>query len=139
MLRTLTDGLDGVLVIEQAESLDLVFQAITVSVDGNGVRTETVVNPQNLLSLTVTLFNEADGAVINSRNAQNILGANGGSIVSTEVRLRLQPVDNPIVDTDLDRSEIEYHVARFSFTWSDGVLTRTGIEEVRFGVRRVTT
>jgi len=136
MLRTLTDGLDGVLVIEQAESLDLVFQAVTVSVDGNGVRTETVVNPQNLLSLTVTLFNESNNAIINSRNAQDILGANGGSIVSTEVRLRLQPEDNPVVSIELQRGNFEYHVARFTFTWNDGVLVRTGTKEVRFAVRK---
>ena len=137
MLRTLTDGLDGVLVIEQAESLDLVFQAITVSVDGNNVRTETVVNPQNLLSLTVTLFAEPDNTIINSRANQSILGVNGGTLEATLVRLRLQPADNIIVDTDLERGDVEYHVARFVFTWSDGVLTRTGVEEVRFAVRKV--
>ena len=137
MLRTLTDGLDGVLTIEQGDSLDLTLQVVTVSVSGTGARTETVVNPSNLLSLTVTLFNEADETIINSRTNQSILGANGGTLEATLVRLRLQPNDNIIVDTDLERNDVEYHVARFVFSWSDGVLTRTGVEEVRFAVRKV--
>ena len=137
MLRTLTDGLDGVLTIEQGDSLDLTLQVVTVSVSGTGARTETVVNPSNLLSLTVTLFNEADEAIVNSRTNQNILGVNGGTIEATLVRLRLQPSDSIIVDADLERGDVEYHVARFVFTWGDGVLTRTGVEEVRFAVRKV--
>ena len=136
MLRTLTDGLDGTLTIEQGDSLDLTLQVITVSVSGNGARTESVVNPSNLLSLTVTLFAEADETIINSRTNQSILGVNGGTLEATLVRLRLQPADNIIVDADLERNDVEYHVARFVFTWSDGVLTRTGVEEVRFAVRK---
>ena len=136
MLRTLTDGLDGILTIEQGDSLDLTLQVITVSVSGTGARTESVVNPSNLLSLTVTLFAEADETIINSRTNQSILGANGGTLEATLVRLRLQPADNIIVDADLERDDVEYHVARFVFTWSDGVLTRTGVEEVRFAVRK---
>ena len=137
MLRTLTDGLDGILTIEQGDSLDLTLQVITVSVSGTGARTESVVNPSNLLSLTVTLFAEADETIINSRTNQSILGVNGGTLEATLVRLRLQPNDNIIVDADLERGDVEYHVARFVFTWSDGVLTRTGVEEVRFAVRKL--
>ena len=135
--RTLYDGSDAPLVIDQAESLDLVFTALTVAVSAGNVRTETVIAASNLLTLTLTLYDVIAGSVINGRSAQNVLGANGGTVEASAVRIRLQPLDNPIVSATLAVGGVEWHVARLTYTWNDGVTTRTGIEEVRFGVRRV--
>lgn len=135
--RTLYDGSDAPLVIEQAESFDLVFMALTVDVSAGNVRTETVIAASNLLTLTLTLYDAASGSVINSRSAQDVLGVNGGTVEASAVRIRLQPLDNPIVSATLAVGGVEWHVARLTYTWNDGVTTRTGIEEVRFGVRRV--
>lgn len=135
--RTLYDGSDAPLVIEQAESLDLVFTAITVAVSAGNVRTETVIPAANLATLTLTLFEASAGRILNNRSAQNVLGANGGTVESSSVRIRLQPLDNAITLPTLAVGGVEWHVARLNYTWNDGVTTRTGIEEVRFGVRRV--
>jgi hypothetical protein len=90
----------------------------------------------SLLSLTATLYDEATESIINSRNAQSVLDANGGTVASDgTLTLRLQPLDAVIVGT-LDAGEIEAHVLLIGWTWSDGVLTRTGKETREIGVRK---
>jgi hypothetical protein len=76
--------------------------------DGNAVQPET---------LTVTLYNQADGAIINSRNAINILNANGGSVSAGVGYWIMDPDDNAIVN---DARDEEIHVALFEWTWNSG-------------------
>jgi len=88
-------------------------------------------------TLKLTLYNETTNAVINSRNAQNVNGANGGSIDADGIlTMNLDAADNPIVDSTLGVGDLENHVARFTWTWTGG---RTGIQELRFRVRKLAT
>lgn len=81
----------------------------------------------SILTLTATLFDEASEDLINSRNAQTVLDANGG-VVATDgtLVLRLQPADNVIVSTTLEAEKTERHILKVEWTWNDGVLVRTG-------------
>lgn len=91
--------------------------------------TGTAIAKANLATLTCTLTNEADGSVINSRSAQSVLDANGGTVASDgTLTLRMQPADNVIVGT-IPAGGSETHKLTLAWTWSDGVLTRTGKEE----------
>ncbi len=47
----------------------------------------------DLTAATCTLFNESDGAILNSRNAQTVYGANGGTYTPT------------VTITDIDRTD----------------------------------
>lgn len=87
-----------------------------------------------LLTLTVTLFDRSTRAVINSRNAQNIIDANGGTVATDgAITFRLQPLDNVMVGS----GDSEEHVTRFTWTWNDGSATRTGIKEYAFRVNKL--
>lgn len=98
-----------------------------------------------LATLTITLFNKpTDGdptpSVINSRNAQSVLDANGGTVTAAGVlTMKLDASDNTIIDTtNIAVGEHETHVARLTWTWTDDDGdTRTGIEELEFDVQRV--
>lgn len=90
----------------------------------------------NLATLTATLVDENTGDVINSRDAQSVLDANGGTVASDgTLTLRLQPADSAIVTTG-DAGTIEGHILRLTWTWSDGVMTRTGVQEWGIKVQR---
>lgn len=89
-----------------------------------------------ILSLVLTLYDRASLQVINSRNEQNVKDANGGTIaVDGELTMRFNPVDNVIVGSNTT----EEHIARFKWTWNDGVEVRTGIEEILFSVTNLPT
>jgi len=67
-------------------------------------------------SLKLTLYNRADGAIINSRNQQNVLNANGVTIDdSGNLTWTIEPADNPIIDATLSYEE---HIALFELGWS---------------------
>lgn len=84
----------------------------------------------SLTTLTLTLYNRADGSIINSRNAQDVLNANNVTVDSAGlITWTMQPADNPIVD---DTREIERHVALWVWTYSSG--TKTGRHETEFDV-----
>jgi len=92
-----------------------------------------------LLSFTITLYNENDNAIINSRDSEDAKNVNshtvatGGSFV-----VRLDPDDAVIVTQTPTTSEpcLQYHIAKLVWTWHDGTSVRTGIEQVRFGVQK---
>lgn len=91
----------------------------------------------SLATLTCTLLNAADGAVINSRSNQNILDANGSTVTTAGVlTLRLEPDDNAIVNTNLSSGQTESHYLTVTWTWSDGTATRTGKQEWELLVRK---
>lgn len=122
--------------IDQGESVDVT----NVLYDTTG----TALTTAAIVTLTATLSNASTSAAINSRNAQDILGVNGGSIADNAdgevvLTLKLQPLDNVIVaETDPDRPE--EHYLMISWTWVDaGGLTRTGKHEWLLKVRLVPT
>ena len=94
----------------------------------------------NLATLKATLYDVESNSVINSRDDQSVLDANDG-VVATDgtLTLRLQPEDHVIVTADLPAGSTESHVLRLTWTWSDGVRTRTGIQEWQYQVEKLPT
>lgn len=76
----------------------------------------------DITAFTLTLFNDANDAIINSRDEQSILNENGGTYHATTgaFTLTFASLDNPIVDTTLPRGAKETHTALLSLTWPDG-------------------
>jgi hypothetical protein len=129
VIQMLRDSKNAPAVVQSGESCNVVvtFQDLT------GV---TIVKA-SLITLTVTQFEQKTAAIINSRNNQSILDANGGSVASDgTLTLRLQPLDSVISNTNTNVETSEVHVLRFDFTWSDGVSTRTGRENRGLSVER---
>ena len=73
----------------------------------------------SLTTLTVTLFNVADSAIINSRDGTDIKNANGGELdiggVDGVGAWTMDPDDNEIIGTS---KAVEYHTALFEWTWA---------------------
>lgn len=71
-------------------------------------------------SLTLTLYDRATDGIINSRNAQDIKNANGGTLHATSgaFTLTLSALDNPIVTTSTAAQAIETHYALIQASWS---------------------
>lgn len=87
----------------------------------------------SLNTLTLTLYNSADKAIINSRNAQNVLNANNVVVDSSgNLTWTMQPADNAISGS----GEFETHVALFEYTWASS--TKRGSHEVTLKVRDIT-
>ena len=92
-----------------------------------------------ILTLTATLINAADGVVINSREDQDVNNVGTATITALGVlTLRLQPLDNVIVSTTLCNEGVEPHYLTLTWTWNDGVATRTGKQEWEILVRKIT-
>lgn len=73
----------------------------------------------NLSTLTATLYVKRSGAIINSRNAQSILNANGGTVDSSgNGTLTLTPADNAIVSAT---GAEEDHELLIEWTYAAGV------------------
>ena len=69
-----------------------------------------------LSSLKLTLYNRADGSIINARNQQNALNANGVTVDSSgNLTWTMEPADNPIIDATLSYEE---HAALFEIGWA---------------------
>jgi len=95
---------------------------------------DAVVPAADLTVVTLTLYNIADGAIINSRDAQNVLNANNVVITSGGVLTwTMQQGDNTIVDTTL---EYEAHMALFEYTWDSG--NKGSVHEVNLTVESLT-
>jgi hypothetical protein len=100
--------------------------------------TETAIPAASIDTLTLLLYDQrteldspgSTDAVINSRNRQNILNANGCTASSSgAVVLTLTPADNVIVNTGYSS---ERHVALFEWTYAAGL--KAGKEEVLLDV-----
>jgi len=92
----------------------------------------------SIATLTLTLYDSATGAIINSRNAQNVNGVNGGSFTSGNYVIELDSADTTAVGDIADNSS-QVRVARIEFTYSDGDTTRKGIEQFSFKVEKMKT
>ena len=76
-------------------------------------------------TLTLTPYDKETGTIINSRNAQNVLNANGVTVDSSgNLVWTMDPADNTIVTAT---NEQELHVALFEWTYST---TKKGKHEV---------
>jgi hypothetical protein len=96
-----------------------------------------------LTTFALTLFDQATGQIINTRQGQSVKNANGFSVYDTlqtdpvtgqtyNVLGRLDPADNAIVGT----GAIETHIAEFTWTW--GSPLKTGGGDVAIPVRNRT-
>lgn len=93
----------------------------------------TPVPAASLATMTLTLYSLHSQAVINARNAQNVLNANNVTIDANGVLTwEVQPADNPILD---DTLAVERHRALFAWTWGGG--SKAGKHEVDFEVRNL--
>jgi hypothetical protein len=79
-------------------------------------------------AITASLYDH-DSAVINSRDAQNVLGANGGALSGDTFTLTLGALDTVAVGT----REMQLRTLVLRVTFDTGVL----VHEVRFFVRNV--
>ena len=123
-LNELWDQTGRVVVVDEGEHADIVGEFL----DMNG---DTILKA-SLSSVQLTLYDRETLAIINSRNLQNVLDANGGTVDSSgEITMRLNATDNAILDVagELEAGDIEEHIARFTWGWNDGVLAREGKEE----------
>ncbi len=78
--------------------------------------TGTAIGSGTLSSLKLTLYNRADGSIINTRNQQNVLNVNGVTVDSSgNLTWTMDPADNPVIDAAKDYEE---HVALFEIGWS---------------------
>lgn len=87
-------------------------------------------------ALTVTLYDVGSGAIINSRDNQNILDTNGGSLHATsgDLLLEFSPADMVIVSTVPPQPRYEHHVARIEWGYN---ATRNGSCDIEFRVENM--
>ncbi len=87
----------------------------------------------SLTALTLTLYVEGSPAIIiNSRNKQNVLNANGVTVdASGNLAWLMDPLDNSIMDST---KSIEPHVALFEWTWGG---TKAGRFEILVSVKNL--
>ena len=92
-----------------------------------------------LSSLSVTAYDVDSGQVVNSRQDQDILNTNDGSVetdagppVTTTVTLEIQPEDTVILN---ENRLVEYRVLSFRWTWDSG--QRVGRHAVQFGIENL--
>lgn len=121
-------------IVTATESESFNLRITLTDVDG------TQLDAANTATVTLSLYDRDTSQVINGWNNLSIRNANGGTVTTGGyVDVRLDPADNPIIDTNLGAYEREIHIARVGFTWNDGFAVRTGREEFSFGVMNLPT
>ena len=111
------------------ENTSAVYTATLKDQDG------VVIAAGSLDALTLTLYNDKDGTIINSRSQQNCLNANNVTVDSSGGLIWvMQPADNVIVDTALEPGQTEVHKGLFEWTWDT---TRKGRHELQIDVTQV--
>lgn len=91
----------------------------------------------DLLTIKLTLL--AGSTILNSRNAQTVKNANGGTLAADgELTLVLDGNDNSIADGTLTAGKREEHILLIEWTWNDGTL-RNGGKEFVFWVQKRST
>jgi hypothetical protein len=111
---------------------DSVAEGTTCQITGTLVdETGTAIPGASLTTLRFTLYNKTGLTILNSRNAVDILNANGGTVDSAGlVTMILDPADNQIVGAGVGGGE--QHVGLFEWTWASGV--KKGRHEVPFHI-----
>jgi hypothetical protein len=88
------------------------YTAQLVDEDGVGI------SSADLNTFTLTLYNLSDGAIINSRNSQDVLNNNNVTVGSTGlVTWSIQQTDSVITDT-VNQPEYETHIALWEWVWA---------------------
>lgn len=96
-------------------------------------------SPSSTARVKLTLYDQASGTILDDGYAQSILDANGGSVTAAgALTLKLTAADNALVGSPRV-GDSEIHVARITWTWTDGGATQTGTQEIRFSVQRLQT
>lgn len=116
--KTLTDTSGTIVHVDEGESATLKSAVLYDASD-------SALTKAAIVTCTVTLLDAAiDGTVINSRDDQDILDTNGGTLtdVDSEVTLELAlgPSDNPINDSTVEAGQTESHYLIIEWTWSGG-------------------
>lgn len=84
----------------------------------------------SLTTLTLTLYDEETGTILNGRDDQNVLNANNVTVDGAGLLTwTMQPLDNQIVTTALAQ---ERHLALFEWTYAAGA--KSGYHEIAFVV-----
>ena len=112
--------------VDAGESLDL-FLTFT---DSSGA----AVTAANLSALTLTVYKKSTLELINSINAIDVNNTGRGTLNGTQMDVRLDGDDTVPID-----SKDELHVARFVYSYSDGVAVRTNKHRVQYWVRWLPT
>ena len=89
----------------------------------------------DLTTLTLTLYDQRSRAVINNRQAQDVLNDNDVTI-NTDGQLvwTMQRADNAIIGTPRP-GVTETHIALFEWTWDAG--TKAGLHELLIEVKQI--
>lgn len=134
LIETLLDSDQKPVIVDEGESheIDVEFSY------KNAAGTKVVIPAGNLATATWTLYDrDADpDAIINSRNAVNILNANNATIEDDIIRVRYDTADNAI-GTVSNAGDLEEHVSLFIGTWNDGTTIRTIKKQVIHKVRKI--
>lgn len=90
---------------------------------------ETPIPLADLSTVTLTLYDEASGSIINSRDDTNVKNTGPVTIHATSGLLTwtMAPADNPIVGS-VAVGGVEKHIALFEWTWDSG--NKAGKHEV---------
>lgn len=96
---------------------------------------ETGATIHALTTLTLTLYDDSTGTIINSRNQQNVLDQNNVVFSGNTLIWTLQPADNIIVTTGVRTNSYERHIALFEYTYDSG--NKSGKHELEFSVRQL--
>lgn len=92
--------------------------------------TGAVIPAASLSTLTLTLYRKTSGEIINGRNAQNVLNANGVTVdVNGNLTWTMTPADNGVTSTTV---AAEMHIALFEWTYNAG--NKAGNHEVWINV-----
>lgn len=98
---------------------------------------ELPVPDTDLDSLTLTLYDKKTGVIINSRDNQDILNTNDGTVdASGNFTWQASPEDNDIIDDTLLDGQLEEHVALFTWKYNSGV--STGRHQLSIFVQQLT-
>jgi hypothetical protein len=89
-------------------------------------------------SLKLTLLDETTGAIINSRDNQDVNGANGGTFSAGVFTVEFDGDDTAAVGEIAD-GKSQNRIARMAWEYSDGDTTRKGIQEFLFPVYKMKT
>jgi hypothetical protein len=90
-------------------------------------------------TLTLSLYDADSSQILNSRDSQNILNANNGTVttdpgppVTTTVTFAIQPDDTVILN---ENRLLESRVLSFRWTWDSG--QRVGRHVIQFGIENI--
>lgn len=81
----------------------------------------------------LTLYDNKTGDILNGRDEQNVLNANGCTVdADGNVEFTMEPEDTTILDT---ASALEVHIALFEWTWNAGLFH--GKHEIQHKIRNM--